>query len=270
MHGRIEHRFFCAVRTVALVTACLCVLSAAAPAETRWVDQVQWEPFRCRADFPLVDCQALLKELRLLQNDIATQLQLEPGDDEEAIELFLFRDQQTYRRYLHENFPGVPMRRALFIKHRGPGMVFAYRSAAMATDLRHEATHALLHGRFHRLPFWLDEGLAEYFETPRDQRRTGSPHLRFVRHRCRADQVPRLDRLEAIRHIQQMNADAYRDSWAWVHFMLHGPPAANRALLQYLADLRSRGPIEPLDRRLHRSVPHLERRFVQHFTTSFD
>ncbi len=31
----------------------------------------------------------------------------------------------------------------------------------------------------------------------------------------------------------------YRESWAWVHYLLNGPPAGKTAVLGYLADLRS-------------------------------
>ncbi|GIT30210.1 MAG: hypothetical protein Ct9H300mP1_22560 [Planctomycetaceae bacterium] len=31
-------------------------------------------------------------------------------------------------------------------------------------DLRHEFTHGVLHSSLKRVPLWLDEGLAEYFE----------------------------------------------------------------------------------------------------------
>ena len=44
-------------------------------------------------------------------------------------------------------------------------VVYTYSSPRLEEDLRHEATHALLRGSFGDLPLWLDEGLAEYFET---------------------------------------------------------------------------------------------------------
>ena len=42
-------------------------------------------------------------------------------------------------------------------------------------DLRHEATHALLHVAVGDLPLWLDEGLAEYFEVHRRPSRPATP-----------------------------------------------------------------------------------------------
>ena len=43
----------------------------------------------------------------------------------------------------------------------------------------------------------------------------------------------------------------YRESWAWVHYLLNGPTAAKAALLGYLADLRASPDAPPLSERLH-------------------
>jgi len=241
-----------------------CWLTAGiARAETHWVDYAESAAFRCRADFPLTGQAALLHELSVLEADLAEILALEQA--EESIELFLFRNRDTYREFLKQQYPGVPLRRALFIKHRGPGMVFAYQSDAIATDLRHEATHALLQARIRGLPFWLDEGLAEYFEVPRTQRYAGNPHLVAVRQRCRTRQVPSLAALAEIRELDQMGGEQYRDSWAWVHFMLHGPAEARLALLDYLRELGDDRVPESLEVSLYRRVPGLETRFLDHF-----
>jgi len=264
MHGRNRSGCRQAARLLVLAAA-LWISAGPTSAETQWVDHAQFTPFRCRADFPLADFQSMLAELRALKVDLRQTLRL--AGAAEPVELFLFRDRNSYRDYIEHYYPGVPLRRALFIKYRGPGMVFAYRSDAIATDLRHEATHALLHSELRSIPFWLDEGLAEYFELPRALRQARHPHLAVVRQNCLDRVVPRLARLEKIDDLKQMGGPEYRDSWAWVHFMLHGPPAARDELLGYLADLKHVRRPEPLSIRLHRRIPHLEERFIEHFTS---
>ena len=62
-----------------------------------------------------------------------------------------------------------------------------------------------------------------------------------------------------------MGGVEYRFSWAWVHFMLHGPVAAHRSLVQFLADIRRGNPPGRLSERLRATVPQLDDRMVQHF-----
>jgi hypothetical protein len=52
-----------------------------------------------------------------------------------------------------------------------------------------------------------------------------------------------------------MEKPEYREAWAWVHFMLHGDPAARKVLLDYLRELRTNATPEPLLPRLKRAVP---------------
>lgn len=231
-------------------------------AELRWPDEQQAGPFFCHADFSLTSCRPLLEELRELQADLAALLGTPPP--RQAIHVFLFETRSTYQAYLRQYFPQVPQRRALFIQVRGPGMVFACRGPELEVDLRHEATHALLHAWLPQVPLWLDEGLAEYFEVPRHQRRE-HPHREAIERVRAAGWPPRLERLEALTKVEQMGRDEYRDAWAWVHFLLHGPPAAQQELLHYLQELASVPAPGPLSVRLRRHWPDLQRQLAEHF-----
>ncbi len=106
--------------------------------------------------------------------------------------------------------------------------MFAYRSAQFEIDLRHECTHALLHASLTTIPLWLDEGLAGYFELPTDQRITSSPYLSSVRWNAWLGIVPGIENLEKCSEIAKMGKAEYRDSWAWVYFMLNGSPKPTR------------------------------------------
>jgi hypothetical protein len=235
----------------------------AARAETRWPDERQAGPLLVHADFSLEPQEPLLAELALLQQDLATELGAKQS--RENVHLFLFHTKETYQAYLKQYFPRVPYRRALFIKARGPGMVFAFQGDEFAIDVRHESTHALLHTWLPGVPLWLDEGLAEYFEAPRDERAAGNPHLATVRAMIRYGQFPRLEELEKVQGIEEMGRDEYRDAWAWVHFMLHGPREAREELHRYLGDLSAGGDIGPLSERLRRRLPDLNRQVIEHF-----
>jgi len=228
-----------------------------------WPDEYQAGSFICHADFALTEHRSLLNSLPHLQRDLVTQVGI--GASQEPIHLFLFQKKSTYQAYLKQYFPKVPSRKALFIKGRGPGMVFAYRGEDFETDVRHECTHALLNASLRMVPLWLDEGLAEYFEVPASKRASASPHLTYVRLGAQFAQVPKLESLEQLSDLSQMNRSKYRHAWAWVHFMLHGPREAREELSGYLADIQALTPPGQLSRRLRYRMPNLEQRFAEHF-----
>jgi hypothetical protein len=144
-------------------------------------------------------------------------------------------------------------------------MVFAYQSPEFEIDVRHECTHAFLHGALPMVPLWLDEGLAEYFEVSADKRAYDNPHLKSIRWLVRLGNAPRIEDLEAVREVNEMGAPEYRAAWAWTHFMLHGSPDAHDELARYLADIAAHTPPGQLSDRLRRRIPDVERRFVTHF-----
>jgi hypothetical protein len=217
-------------------------------AAAAWVDQQNIGPFICRSDFPLAEIQPLLGELGQLQSDIVSALEVPAAQT--AIEVYLFRSKGNYDQFLARYLPKVPYRRALYVKEKGNGRVFAYRSSQLDTDLRHECTHALLHAVLPMVPLWLDEGLAVYFEQPPARRAFDSPHLGPVRWSVKLGGVEGLEGLEKKKDVGEMDRSDYRAAWAWVHFMLHGPPDARDELVRFLADIRAAAPPGRLGQRL--------------------
>jgi hypothetical protein len=252
-------------QTMRLATLVLAVC-AHEPAwgDDTWVDRRDAGPFSVQANFALEPHVGLFDELTQLQLDLVRTLGIPPTH--EPVELFLFSNSTSYRDYLERVFPAVPHRRALFIKGSGPGMIFAHLNREFDVDLRHESTHALLHGSQTRVPLWLDEGLAEYFELPPLRRARNNAHLTAIRWSLRLGVVPRLKTLERKHDLREMSAADYRYAWAWVHFMLHGPPEALDELVAYLAEIRREPAPQPLSDRLERRLPHVERRLVRHFS----
>jgi len=228
-----------------------------------WIDWRAAGPFVCRADFPLDGMQGLFNDLAQLQQDLVRYLGVPPA--KEPIDLYLFRDQHSYRRFLGRHFPQVPYRRALYVKSGGTGMVFTYRSSELAVDMRHECTHALLHASLPMVPLWLDEGLAEYFEVPPAERAFDNPHLSAVRWSVRLGIVSNPRDLENKDSLDEMGGSEYRNAWAWTHFMLHGPPEAHDELIRFISDIQAQTPPGLLSRRLEQRLPDLERRFSAHF-----
>lgn len=255
---------------LSFATVAVLVLQTAVRGESRWPDEKSAGPFSCHADFSLTNYTHLLDELAQLQRDLVRALGTEEA--REPIHLFLFNQKSTYESYIAHYFPNVPPRRALYIKERGPGMLFAYRTNEdFEVDVRHEGTHALLHADLALVPLWLDEGLAEYFEARYNERAFDHPHLAEMKWQlskinlaARLKSSPSLEKLEELHDLKQMGANEYRQSWAWVHFMLHGSADAHDELVQFLADIRAQTPPGKLSERLRRRIPNLDQKFNDH------
>jgi hypothetical protein len=107
-----------------------------------------------------------------------------------------------------------------------------------------------LHGSVASLPLWLDEGLAEYFESPHEPGGANREHLSLLMSDEKEPWVPDLVRLEGLADVRQMSPRDYREAWAWVHFLLQGTPENRERLREYLSDLRTSAPdAAPLSQR---------------------
>jgi hypothetical protein len=183
------------------------------------------------------------------------------------IYVFLFDGEAQYRNFTPQHFPKVPYRSALFVLENGLPGVYTYRKADLDIDLRHECTHALLHGALPVVPLWLDEGIAKYFEVPAGQRAFDHPYFDDLKWKwsLRLGMVRSIDSLEERDDLSQMDGADYRYSWAWVHFMLHGPAAAHHILVEYLASYQQSTPPGKLSSRLAEAVPTPTHQMIQHF-----
>ncbi len=245
-----------------VLAAIAILLAISSPATAQWVDQKALGTFVFRSEFPLNDVEPLVVELGELQKDIESTLDLKCS--ERQIEVFLFSSRWSYQQYARKNIPDGAGRRALFVAGNNGGRVYAYRHRDLDTDLRHETTHALLHNALPYVPLWLDEGLAEYFEVPASLRADKQVRLRALGGIVSRRIAPLSD-LEAKRKLPDFNANDYRDSRCWVHFMLHGPTEAHAALEEYLATIPTGREPTPLSISLQRRMPDLDERFQQHF-----
>ena len=251
------------LRAGGLAAAANLALPTASRGREAWVDRRSYGPFQCVSAFPLASLDGFFVELSRLESEVQRTLGLPPAN--RTVEIFLLADQRSHREYLRQLYPRVPYRRALFVQRGGQGAVYAYQHPELPIDLRHECTHALLHANLSMMPLWLDEGLAEYFEMPESQRTFDHPHLSTLRWNLRFGMLRSVESLETEQELAGMEGVEYRYSWAWVHFMLHGPLAAHRALVEFLADIRREEPPGLLSQRLHAAVPQLEERMIQHF-----
>jgi hypothetical protein len=172
--------------------------------------------------------------LQSLERDIGQALSQRPPTGEDPVEIYILNDRQDFDHFLKYYYPELPSRRAFFIAKGSQRIVYTYASPRLEEDLRHEATHALLRGAYGDLPLWLDEGLAEYFETDLSRPDAERSRLELIAADLRNRWSPNLERLESMTDISQMSQRDYREAWSWVHLCLNGSGPGKSILMGYL------------------------------------
>ncbi|MCC7475201.1 MAG: hypothetical protein IT425_07385 [Pirellulales bacterium] len=230
-----------------------------------WTHTRQVGPFVIQANFDLAKYDKLFSELPDLQRELVRTLGIRPASS--AIDVYLFSAEEQFREYTEHYFPNVPFRPALYVRENGQPGVYTYLKPDLDIDLRHECTHALLHASLADVPLWLDEGLAKYFEMPAAQRAFDHPYFDDAKWKwsLRLGMVRSIESLEQRTELADMDASDYRYSWAWVHFMLHGPEAAHRELVHYLAGRESVSSSAKLSSQVANAVPNASEKLAQHF-----
>jgi hypothetical protein len=233
--------------------------SAALPSRTSVVrDQLS-----LHSDFALPRHHRLVEELVALRGDMGAKLDLPASD--EPIQVYLFDQASTYNSFLAANYPDFPERRAFFIESDTQLTVIAYWGDRVGEDLRHELAHGYLHSVIPNVPLWLDEGIAEFYESPRGHQGWNASHLALLSKRSQ-DRLwePDLRRLESLRDVATMAQVDYAEAWLWTHFLLE-TTRDRRALVQsYFAELRRSGSAPPLTQFLYSAEPAPEQSLLQH------
>ncbi len=236
-----------------LLAACSCLLPIGcatlgdrgqALVPTRY--QVRTGPFLVYSSIPISAESPAIRCLHSLETDLSSRLNYHAGPDEEPVEIYVLNDRNAYTHFLKFYYPELPPRRAFFLAQGDRRVVYTYSSDRLEEDLRHEATHALLHGCYGDLPLWLDEGLAEYFETRTDTLDVQDEHMAKLPEDLKKGWTPDLPRLESLTDIHEMTPRDYRESWAWVHLMLDDGTQGKLLLIDYLNQGRKSLRTKPL------------------------
>ncbi len=202
--------------------------------------QVRTGGFILFSNFPLPDETPAVRSLQELERDLAEHLDFRPHADDQPVEIYVLDDRNSFIHFLKFHFPELPQRRAFFLALGNQRVVYTYSSPRLEEDLRHEATHALLRGAYGDLPLWLDEGLAEYFESDLTKPGALDERISPLAADLKTGWVPDLTRLEGLSDIREMTPRDYRESWAWVHLLLNGSQPGRSVLLSSLAGLKEK------------------------------
>jgi hypothetical protein len=186
------------------------------------------------ADSPAVHC------LEGLERDLKQHLDYHPFGDGDPVEIYVLDNRNAFTHFLKFYYPELPPRRAFFLAQGDHRAIYTYTNPRLEEDLRHEATHALLRGAFGDLPLWLDEGLAEYFETDLVHADVQKERIAPLMAELARGWSPNLRRLVTLSDIREMTPRDYREAWAWVHLFLDDPQSGKSQLMSCLAEFRAK------------------------------
>lgn len=226
--------------------------------------QTRTGPYCVFTNSPIAPDAPAIRHLKSLENQLEKTLgvRVPPGSD--PIEVYILDSPEAFRHFLTFYFPELPTRRAFFLAQGSRRVVYTYQGTRLEEDLRHEATHALLHAAVPELPLWLDEGLAEYFEVDESKDGRNAEHLARLPDDFEDGFVPDLKKLESLKDVRKMTPRDYRESWAWVHYALNGPAPVKAALLGYLADRRAGADEGSLSKRIKAADPEAASKLAGH------
>lgn len=209
-------------------------------------------------NFYLPPTHPLIEDVVALRTDVFHKLGCEPGT--EPIQIYLYRSPQDLARIVRQTGDPILQRRAYFLQTPDALNVYASWTYDIGIDLRHELTHGYLHSVRPRIPLWLDEGLAEYFEVARPELGQHPDHLAHLARLHRGGQLNlKLDRLEQISDPANLEQSDYAVSWLWVSWLL-SRPETSKVLGDYFTALPSDGSSAPaLSAMLNDSAPDSQR-----------
>lgn len=229
--------------------------------------KVNVEQLQIRSDIKISKSDPLFEELTALREEITELLEL-PTPNRPVI-VHLFKDEERYAAYMQKQHPNLPARRAFFIGSPTELAVYAHWGPSMAEDLRHEYTHGVLHASLHTVPLWLDEGIAEYYETRvRDSKRRHPEHCPKLAIAISNGWTPDLHRLEQIESVSEMHREDYQEAWAWVHYLVHECPDGRGLLVDYCETLSVSNRAPRFAERVYQSVPAADVRLASYITSS--
>jgi hypothetical protein len=215
---------------------------------SEWRNKLSIGCFRVYSMVETDNLQSQMAALLRLPIELESQLQIPLSDEE--IHVVVLNDERSYDLYLERHYPDLPKRRALYVRHRGPGLVITFMHSDWIIDVRHECVHALLDRSRLSLPAWLDEGIAEYFEDPNPNRLSHRNHRATIEKQIRYGQVPRIDELASVENAPTLSPKEYRDAWSVVAFMMNANETTRSVLLKYLRDARETSIHLDLERQL--------------------
>ena len=157
-------------------------------------------------------------------------------------EVLMFDSRRSLRRYIEKESPYHADAAAVCFVTEGAYVVAisrSWRTTETLRYLRHELAHYVLAAHYHKLPPWINEGLAQFFELRGPYGRPHPRHLKTVTRQLRRSEGDILSRLVALPEGVRFDFQDYAQAWGLTHFFLLDPRYGAVAVKDYLAAINS-------------------------------
>lgn len=210
---------------------CLAGCAAGVPAgsvEGRYVE--------VHSDLGETEAQTLALEADSFVERVCAYLQARPP----GARVYVFRNVRGLRAFLRRECPAFAARVGACFEGRDGGLVVAVLAKdggrPSVAKLRHELTHAVVAANFRDAMPWLDEGLAQVFESgcPPAEDRT---RIRALRKN--AVDGERLERLFAVTERAELSEKDYLVAWGMTWCLVREGERGRRTVLECLAPARA-------------------------------
>ncbi len=197
---------------------------------------------------------------------IAAFLNLDPP--ERPAKVLLFGSRRALRRYLEKESPHqAGAAAACFVTREAHVIVLcrSWRTSETLRYLRHELAHYVLTAHFYRVPPWINEGLAQFFELGPPYGRPHPPCLKRLAGQLRGGEGQILSWVVALPEGVRFGEREYAQAWGLTHFLLTQSRYGVTAVRLYLEAVNSGAdPVEQFGKIFGRSPHEMESSWREH------
>ncbi|MCA9048033.1 MAG: hypothetical protein KDA89_04860 [Planctomycetaceae bacterium] len=222
-----------------LLTTCNVIAVAGDPPEIQVVSGIE---FVTEGNRPYAELNHLAAEFLAVSRKMAADLEL--SIPSQTVRIFLFRDRRKFAKFVTEHIPSVrtvdvAVRHGIFLLRQGHPYIFLLESKDIVRTVRHEAAHVVLNLNSPDVPIWVDEGLAQCYESPSGD--YDSPQARKILKWdwLRRDE-PEIAELVGMTNMQQLTPRDYAGCWELAYHLLTNEQNGKPLLRSYMAALREK------------------------------
>jgi hypothetical protein len=162
---------------------------------------------------------------------------------EETVRIYLFARQRDFSHFVLQHvrsvtWPETLGRHGIFLLREGRPYVFLVDGPSVASSLRHEIVHVVLNGSHPELPIWIDEGLAQCYESA-DGRHWSDRAARILANDLLHRDPPTPEKLGRLKSMSQLGPREYAGAWAVMQYLLDDVDSGRPALRDYLLAIRN-------------------------------
>jgi len=266
-------------RAICLLVALVLLGGLPTRGEAAWT-RLRTANFVFIGDAPERDIRAIARNLEQFRDALSRALPNSRSQSVAPTVVLVFASHRSFLPFMPQ-FEGRPVEVSGIFRAEDDINYIALNAEQRAAGLRtafHEYTHLLVSNTIRSLPLWLEEGLAEFYETfeERDGGEAGmigtpsAHHLQALRTQfIPLEALMAIDETAPIYNENSRRSAFYSTAWALTHYLLLGNPDGVRQLDRYIAYLGADVPQQQAFRDAFQMDPEALERELRTYVSRF-